>query len=137
MPVSVRAYRVQILQRWLAASFAILLAVAPFARPLAPVELAAHAAASPEAIVAQSDAKSEQPVAGVRPTQPFTPAILSRLALLERALGLAAVKPPLLQPVGDQIVLAQRDRTGRGGEPRSILQRSSVGTARTPTGPPA
>ena len=137
MPVRVRAYRGEMLRRWLAAAFAILLAVAPIAPPLAPVEPAAHPGASPEAIVAHHEAQSEQPMAGVRPAQPSTPGILSRLALLERALGLPPVKPPLLQPVGDQIVLAQRDRTGLRGEPRAILQRSSVGTARTPTGPPA
>jgi hypothetical protein len=124
------------LRRGLAAAFAILLAVAPFARPLTPVGPAAHPG-SPEAIVTHHDARSGQPVAGVQPAQPFTPGILSRLAVLERALGLPPVKPPLLQPVGDQIVLAQRDRTGPVGEPRSILQRSAVGTARTPTGPPA
>jgi hypothetical protein len=131
-----RPYGGEILRRWLAASFAIVLAIAPFARSLAPVAPAAHPGAFPEAIVAHEDAQSEQPVAGVQPAQPVTPGILSRLALLERALGLPPVKTPLLQPVGDQIVLAQGDRKGLGGEPRAILQRSSVGTARTPTGPP-
>jgi hypothetical protein len=137
VPVSVRAYRGEILQRGLAAAFAILLVVAPFARPLAPVELAAHPAASPEALVAHHDAQSGQPVAGVPPAQPFTAGILSRLSLLERALGLPPVKPPLLRPAVDQIVLAQRARTALGAEPGGVLQRSSVGTARTPTGPPA
>ena len=131
-----RANQGEMLQRWLAASFAILLAAAPIARPLVPVEPAAHPGAAQEAIVAPDDAQSEQPIAGVRPAQPFTPGILSRLALLERAFGLPPAQPPPLQPVGDQIMPAQGDRTGLGGEPRAILQRSSVGTARTPTGPP-
>ena len=124
------------LQRWLAAWLAILLAVAPVVSPLVPVEPAAHPGAAQQAIVAPDDVQSEQPIAGVRPAQPFTPGILSRLALLERALGLPPAQPPPLQPVGDQIMPAQRDGTGLGGEPRAILQRSSVGTARTPTGPP-
>jgi hypothetical protein len=34
-------------------------------------------------------------------------------------------------------VLAMQTTRALGGETRSVFQRSSVGTARTPTGPPA
>jgi hypothetical protein len=125
------------LQRWLAAWFAVLLAVAPFARPLAPVELAAFPAASPEAVVAHDHAHGKKPVAGVLPAQPFTPGILSRQALLDTTFGLPPVKSPLLRPAADQPVLAIQTTLALGGETRSVFQRSSVGTARTPTGPPA
>jgi hypothetical protein len=124
------------LQRCLAAWFAALLAVVPFARPCVPVELAALPAASPEALVAQDHAQGKKPVAGVLPAQPPTPGILSRLALLDTTFGLPPVKPPLLRPVVDQPVLARGAATLLG-EPRGVFQRSSVGTARTPTGPPA
>jgi hypothetical protein len=137
VPVGARAHRGDMLQRWLAAWFAALLAVAPFARPSVPVELAALPAASPEALVAHEDAQGKQPAAGLRPAQPFTPGILSRLALLDTTFGLPPVKPPLLRPAADQAVLVRGTATAPGGEPRGVFQRSSVGTARTPTGPPA
>ena len=137
MPVGARAQRGVMPQRWLAAWFAAILAVAPFARPVVPVELAALAAASPETFVSQDDAQPKQPVAGLRPAQPFTPGILSRLALLDTAFGLPPVKPPLLRPAADPPVLATQTTRALGGETRSVLQPSSVGTARTPTGPPA
>jgi hypothetical protein len=135
--VGARAHRGDMLQRWLAAWFAALLALAPFARPSAPVELAPLAAASQEALVAHDAAQGKQPAAGLRPAQPFTPGILSRLALLDTTFGLPPAKPPLLRPAADQPVLAMQTTRALGGETRSVFQRSSVGTARTPTGPPA
>jgi hypothetical protein len=125
------------LQRWLAAWFAAILAVAPFARPSLPLELATIPRASPGALVAQDHAQGKKPVPGVLPAQPFTPGILSRLALLDTTFGLPPVKPPLSRPVVDQPVVARGAATVLGGEPRGLFQRSSVGTARTPTGPPA
>ena len=137
MPVGARAHRGGMLQRWLAAWFAALLAVAPFAHPSVPIELAAGPVASPEALVAHDHAQGKKAAAGVRPARPFTPGILSRLSLLETTLGLPPVKPPLLRPAADQPVLARGAATVLRGEPRGVFHRSSVGTARTPTGPPA
>jgi hypothetical protein len=125
------------LQRWLAACFAALLAVGSFVRPSVPVVLAGAPLASPDAVVAHDHAPDKKPAAGMQPAQPFTPGILSRLVLVETMLGLPPVKSPLLRPVGDQPALALQTTTALGGEPRAVLQRSSVGTARTPTGPPA
>jgi hypothetical protein len=124
------------LQRWLAAWLAALLAVAPFARPLVPVKLAALPAASPEALVTQDHAQGKKPAAGVLPAQLFTLGVLSRLARLDTTLGLPAVKPPLLRPAAHQPSPALQATTAPGGELRGVFQRSSVGTARTPTGPP-
>jgi hypothetical protein len=135
--VGARAQRSGMLQRWLAAWFAGLLAVAPVARPSVPIELAAAPVVSPEAFVADNHAQGKKPAAGVLPPQSFTPGILSRLSLLETLLGLPPVRPPLLRPAAGQSVLARGAALVLGGEPRRLFQRSSVGTARTPTGPPA
>lgn len=137
VPVGARARRGDTLQRLLAAWFAALLAIAPFARPSLPVELAAVPAASPEAVVARDDVPESQPAAKLRPAQPVTLGILSRPSLLETRLGLPPVKPPLLRPAVDQPVPAAQAKAALGGEPRSVLHRSSVGSARTPTGPPS
>jgi hypothetical protein len=137
VPVGARAHRGDKLQRWLAACFGALLAVAPFARPSLPVELAAVPAPSPEAVVAHDEAQGKQPATGLRPAQPLALGILSRLPLLETKLGLPPVKPPLLRPAADQPVLALQATTALGGDLRGVFQSSSVGTARAPTGPPS
>jgi hypothetical protein len=131
-----RGHRAWQLRCCLAACFAALLAIAPFTRPSLPVHLAA-VAAYPEALVAQDDLQGEWPAAGLLPAQPATPGILSRLSLVETALGLPPLKPPLLRPVAEQPLLPRHADTVPGGEPRVVFERSSVGTARTPTGPPA
>jgi hypothetical protein len=131
-----RVHRAWQLRCCLAIWFAALLAIAPFTRPSLPVQLAA-AAAFPEAIVAQGDLEAEQPAAGLLPAQPAALGILSRLSLVETALGLPPVKPPLLRPVAEQPLLARHADTVPGGEPRTVFERSSVGTARIPTGPPS
>jgi hypothetical protein len=137
VPVGARAHRGDKLQRWLAAWFAALLAIAPFARPSLPVGVAAIPAASPEAFVAHDEDQGKDPTAGLRPTQPLTLGILSRLSLLETTLGLPPVKPPLLRPAADEPVPAWQATATLGGELTGAFQRSSVGTARTPTGPPS
>ena len=125
------------LQRLLAAWLAALLSVAPLARPFVPIEVAALPASSPEGLVAQDGAQSERPAAGVLPAQPLTPGILSRASLLETMLGLPPVKSSLVRPVADQPVSSLQATTAPGIDLRGVFQRSSVGTARTPTGPPA
>jgi len=119
-----------------AAWLAVLLAIIPFMRPSLPVQLAA-VPALPGALVAQGDLQGEQPAAGLRPAQPATLGILSRLSLVETALGLPPHKPPLLRRIAEQPLPARHAHVMRGGEPRTVFERSSVGTARTPTGPPA
>jgi hypothetical protein len=136
VPAGARAHRGDRLQPWLAAWLSVLLTIAPFA-PSLPVELAPVRATSPEALVADDGAQDEQPDAGLRPAQPATLGILSRLSLLETTLGLPPVKPPLLRPMTDQPVLAVQATTALRGEPRDIFHSGSVGTARTPTGPPS
>jgi hypothetical protein len=137
VPVGARVHRGDKLQRWLAAWFAAVLAIAPFAHPSVPIGLAAAPVASPEALVAHDHAPGKKPAAAVRPTQPLALGILSRLSLLETTLGLPPVKPPLLRPAADEPVPAWQATATLGGELTGAFQRSSVGTARTPTGPPS
>ena len=139
MPVSTRARRGRQLRRWLAASFATLLAIAPFTPPPLTIDFAV-AAVSVKSVAAQDGdlAQAKQPEAVVRPAEPLTPGILSRVSLFETALGPPPVKSPLLRPsaahelaVAPQATTAHRDFIGQ------LFHRSSVGTARTPTGPPS
>jgi hypothetical protein len=136
VPLGAGAHRGKGLRRWLAAWIVALLASAPFARSPIPLELAGAPAAA-DALVGQLDAEGKQPAAGLRPDQPLALGILSRLSLLETKLGLPPVKPPLLRPAVDQPVLAWAATTARGHDLRGVFHRSSVGTARTPTGPPS
>lgn len=140
MPVVKRAHRGRQLRCCLAAWFVALLAVAPFARPTLPVDLAALPAASVESVAAHDDGmvEAKQPGAALRPAQPSTLGILSRLSLLETALGPPPLKASLFRPsAAGGPLLAPRATTAFGSEIGQVFQRSSVGTARTPTGPPS
>jgi hypothetical protein len=139
VPVGTRAHRGKDRQRWLALGFAVLLAIAPFARSSLTADLALPAAAV--ASVAAYDAgttPAKRPAAEPRPAQPLNLGILSRPSLLEAKLGLPPVKSPLMPPCAADMPLGVIQVTaGLGGDIREVLHRSSVGTARTPTGPPA
>lgn len=137
VPVAARARRGEKLQPWLAAWLVALLVVVPFAHPSVLIKLPTALGASVEALVPHEGAPDKYPAANLRPAQLLAPGILSRVSLLETRLGLPPLKAPLLQPAPDQPVLALQAVTALGGESREVLQRSSVGTARTPTGPPA
>jgi hypothetical protein len=123
------------LERWLAAWFAGILAIASVASPSLPIELTAPAAL-PKPLV-KGHAEGEKPPTGVLASQLDTTGILSRLPLLETALATSALKAPLPGQAADQPLWAPVAAMVPGGEPREVFQRSAVGTARTPTGPPA
>jgi hypothetical protein len=139
VPVVTRAHRGKRRQRGLALGFAVLLAIAPFARSSMTADLALPAAAV-ASVAAYDDgtAPAERPAAERRPDQPLNLGILSRLSLVEAKLGLPPVKSPLMPPCAADVsrgaILAT---AGLGDDIREVLHRSSVGTARTPTGPPA
>jgi hypothetical protein len=138
VPVGTRGRRVRQLRWCLAAWLAVLLAIAPFARPLVPVDLPVMPAASAESVVAdENGSQSEQPAARLRPAQPSTPGILSRQSLLETALGLAPVKSSLLRPSATEPSPPPQLTLRFAGDVTDVFNRSSVGTARTPTGPPS
>jgi hypothetical protein len=135
--VGARAQRRDRPQRWFAVWLAAILATAPFARPSLPVELANPPGIVEQALVAQDDAHDQRPATGLRPAQASTLGILSRHLLLETALGLPPVKPALLRPAPDLPGLALHATTALATDLGWILHRGSVGTARTPTGPPS
>jgi hypothetical protein len=134
--VLARAHRGERLQPWLAAWLAALLILAPFARPSLPVDLAAAAPAAASEALARHDAERQQPPAGLRSAPPLTLGILARPLLVETALGPPPAKLPLLRPASDQPVV-HAGAPAPAGAPQLVFQRSAVGTARTPTGPPA
>lgn len=138
VPVLARAHRGERLQRWLAAWFAAILVLAPSARPSLPLDLTdAAPAGAPQAAIAFDGAEGAQPAAGVSSAEPVTLGILSRPSLVETTLWLPPVKSPALRPAAHEPLLAHGGDLVLAGEPRSAFQRSAVGTARTPTGPPA
>jgi hypothetical protein len=96
--------------------------------------------ASAESIAAYDagHARANQPAARLRPAPPPNLGVLSRLSLLETALGLAPVKSPLLRPnAAYHPLLAPQAAAGFGRDLANVFHRSSVGTARKPTGPPS
>jgi hypothetical protein len=137
VPVLARAHRGERLQPFVAAWLAALLILAPFARPSLPVDLAAAAPAAASEALARHDAERQQPPAGLRSAPPLTLGILARPLLVETALGPPPVKLPLLQAAAHRPAPAQVGATVLAGDPTPDFQRSAVGTARTPTGPPA
>ena len=139
MPVRARARRGRGLQRWLAASLATLLAIAPFARPSWTTDLLALATVSAASVADHGNglAQPSQPAAGLRPAQPLALGILSRLSSLETA-GLPPGKSPhpRLDLAAEPLLAPPADGVFGVGIAR-IFHPSSVGTARTPTGPPS
>jgi hypothetical protein len=133
MPDAAVSRRVNRAWRWrgcLAAWFAALLAIAPVVRPPLPVDLGARSAAT-----LRGDS-ANQPVARVEPAQPVGFGILSRPSPVETAFGPAAAKSPLDRPGAADGWMVAADATDAPKEPARVFHRSSVGTARTPTGPP-
>jgi hypothetical protein len=139
VPVGTRAYRGSSRQRWLRLGLAVLLATAPFARSSLTADLALPAA-SVASVVANDDgpATAKQPAAEPRPAQPLNLGILSRPSSLEQSLGPLPVKmPPMRAGMADRPRGAIRATAAFGDDVGQALHRSSIGTARTPTGPPA
>jgi hypothetical protein len=128
------------LRRCLAAWLGILLALAPFARPALPVDLAPARAASGFWLVAPDDgmAQAREPLPRVQPAQPLALGVLARWSWFETKLGPAPSKPPLARLSGsDQPIAAPKAIGALTGVTREVFHRSSVGTARRPTGPPS
>jgi hypothetical protein len=128
------------LRRCLAAWLGILLALAPFARPALPADLAPVRGAAGFLLVAQDDgmAQAREPAPRLRPAQPLAPGVLARWSWLDTKLGPAPAKPPLARlSASDPLPPAAQALGAPTGEIRQVFDRSSVGTARRPTGPPS
>jgi hypothetical protein len=139
VPAAALAHRGKQLRRWLAVWFAALLAFAPVAHPSLPLEPAASRAASVRSLDLrdQSTTRTEEPGSRLRPAQPSAPGVFSRLSLVETTFGLPPLKPPSAWlGVEDARPVAPRAIAAPVGEIRAAFHRGSVGTARTPTGPP-
>jgi hypothetical protein len=127
------------LRSWLTVWFAALLAIAPIARPSLPVEQAAARAASVQSfdLRDQPTAKAAEPGSRLRSAQ-ASAGVLSRLSPVETTFGLPPLKPPLAGlGAADASPVTPRAIAAPAGEIRAAFHRSSVGTARTPTGPPS
>jgi hypothetical protein len=127
------------LRRCLAAWLGILLALAPFARPSLPVDLTPARAASGFWLVAHDDgmAQARETAPRVQPAQPLALGVLARWSWFETKLGPAPTKPPLGRlSASDQPRPAPKSIGALTGDTREVFHRSSVGTARRPTGPP-
>jgi hypothetical protein len=106
--------------------------------PTLPVDLAAIPGAAVDSIAAYDEAQANQPGARLRPAPPSNLGILSRLSLVETALGPAPLRSPLLRPhAAHRPAPAPQATTGFGSDVTDVFHRSSVGTARKPTGPPS
>ena len=140
MPGVTLARRARQLSGCLAVWIAALLAIAPIARPSLPLETVAARASVVHAFELrdQATAKPEERGSRLRPAQPSVPGVLSRLLLVETTFGLPPVKPATAWlGAGDTSPVTPKIIGAFGGEAREVFQRSSVGTARTPTGPPS
>jgi hypothetical protein len=134
--VAARAHRGDWRRRWLAGCIALLLAIAPVAHSSSTFDFVRVASA--ESITSIDDVPAKQSSPALRPAQPLSLGILSRVSLLESALGLPPAKAPSPGPSAPQApVTAIRAATAFGGNIGQVFHHDSVGTARTPTGPPS
>jgi hypothetical protein len=126
------------LRSWLAAWLAAVLALAPLAQPASPVAAAAPAGA-PDALASRDGTRDASlPTAGSRPAEPVGRGILSPSLLAEAAFTPPPAKPPLLRTlVAAEPWVAARATGPMEDVARDVFHRSSVGSARNPTGPPA
>jgi hypothetical protein len=118
----------------------MVLALAPFAWPALPVDLAPARAASGSWLIAQDGdlAQAREPAPRVRPAQPLALGVLARWSGFEVKLGPTPHKPPLFPlNAADRPQPAPRASAALLGDHRAVFHRSSVGTARRPTGPPS
>lgn len=140
MAVDGQAQTARPLRCCLAAWLGIVLALAPFARPSLPVDLAPARAPSGFWLVAHDDglAQARESVPRVRPAQPLALGVLARWSWLETKLGPAPTKPaPAPLSAADQPLAVPKAIGALTGDTREVFHRSSVGTARRPTGPPS
>jgi hypothetical protein len=136
VPVARRAREVRSWPSWLAASFAVLLAIAPLARPPLPVDLTPAPARSGAALAVRGDAGA--PASRVRPAEPIDLGVLARWSWLETKPALSPAPPAAGRPrVAGRALAAASAIRAHAGNPRGVFHLSSVGTARRPTGPPA
>ena len=136
MPEDQRAHRLRQLRGGLALCLAVLLALTPAAQLLPTAALQAAAALAAAAYASGDDARAaDEPALGVPGDQPNA-GILPRLPHLEGGLLPPPQKaaPPRLSA---SIAPLPPEKAGLDNAAEAGFHRSSVGTARKPTGPPS
>jgi hypothetical protein len=139
VPVLEQAGRAGRSRSWLVIWIAVILAGAPFGRPDLPLQ--SPGPLSDERFAALREAVLAPAVHTPARPQPDRPRhrILPRLIDLAAALAAPPTKlPPMRLRGTNEALLAPEPGAARSGEgeERDVVHRSSVGTARTPTGPP-
>jgi hypothetical protein len=129
--VSRRANRAWRWRSCLAAWFGVLLAIAPVVRPALPLDIGA-----PGGFALRSDS-GDQPTARLEPARPVGLGVLARPTPVETAFGPATAKSPFHRPGAADGWMAPSAADAPKEAARAVFDRSSVGTARTPTGPPS
>jgi hypothetical protein len=136
VPAGRRSRLADWLCRCLVICLAVLLAAGPWGH--APVQdaglwLPAGATSSPRFL---EEPEADDPVAGLRWSPPPVLGLLSRAAPVEPSPGLPPPKASLQRPGAAVEPLLASGAIG-SLQPQGELHRSSIGTARTPTGPPS
>jgi hypothetical protein len=136
VPGDQRAHRLRRLRGGLALCLAVLLAITPLAQLSPIVALQAAPAASAASYAPDGNApRGEEPAFGLWGEGADT-GILPRLLHVKGALAPPAQKaiPPKLHASIDPL---KPEKAGLANDTSTGFHRSSVGTARTPTGPPS
>jgi hypothetical protein len=132
VPLEARAHSADRLQRRRAARFATPEAIAPYSRPPLPLDPAAPAGE----LVARHRVHRTWPATGWRSQQPLTLGVPIGRSRLESLLGVTVVEPAPPGLAADQPALACPVLAALSGKCSEDSRRSSVGIARTSTGPP-
>ena len=137
VPVDQRACRVRQLRGGLALCLAILLAIPPLAQLSPSVAPQAALAASAPSYAPDGNAhRGEEPALGLQDDRPDA-GILPRLLHLEGALAPPPQKTPFVTPDHARGSLIAHEATGTlKPDTANVFHYSSIGTARTPIGPP-
>ena len=137
MPVDQRARRVRQLRGGLALCLAVLLAITPLAQLFPTVAPQAALAASAPSYAPDGNApRGEEPALGLQDDRPDA-GILPRLLHLEGALAPPPQKVPFATLDSAKGSLVALKATGTlKPDTGNVFHYSSIGTARTPTGPP-
>jgi hypothetical protein len=139
VPVGGRVDRAGQLPGWLALGFAALLALSPFARPSLPGHMAWAEPTTVRSLALHEHALPWAEESAPRPhADRADPGLLPRASSVEATFAPPPDKGVPIRPaLPDPPLAAPASTGGSAGDPLRGFHRSAIGTARTPTGPPA